>query len=113
MELDKFIEITLAQIISGVKKAQEANDGDNINAFMLGRSSGGNIMNNGSYGVFTRVDFDVAVAAESSKKGGANLKVFGAGIEGGGETKSETGNRITFSVPVRLPDGDQSRFEKG
>jgi hypothetical protein len=56
-------------------------------------------------GVFTRVDFDVAVSAETAGGGKGSIKVFGVGVDAGGEHKTGYANRFTFAVPVRLPDG--------
>ncbi|EJM98893.1 hypothetical protein [Phyllobacterium sp. YR531] len=109
MDLKDFIASSLQQIVEGVKLAQQAEGGDNVNATLVSTDLGGNLINSGAYGLFTRVDFDVAVSAETSGKGGANLKVFGVGFEGGGEHKSGAANRLAFSVPVRLPDGDTER----
>lgn len=108
MELEEFIEATLKQVISGIKKAQESNDGENVNARFPGKDSGGALIDAGEHGMFTRIDFDVAVSGENSAKGGINLKVFGVGVNGDGEKKVGVANRISFSVPVRIPDGDLS-----
>lgn len=112
MDLKDFIASSLQQIVEGVKSAQQAEGGDNVNATLVSTDLGGNLINSGAYGLFTRVDFDVAVSAETSGKGGANLKVFGVGVEGGGEHKSGAANRLAFSIPVRLPDGDRERGEE-
>ena len=73
------------------------------------KEMGGSLMDGGEYGMFTRVDFDIAITGEISGKGGANLTVFGVGAQAGGEHKSTTANKIRFSVPMRLPDGDGER----
>ncbi|WP_081158771.1 trypco2 family protein [Ensifer aridi] len=112
MDLKDFVAASLQQIVAGVKQAQAAEDGENINADGAGLPSGKNAFSSGSYGTFTIVEFDVAVSAETSGKGGANLKVFGVGVDGGGEHKSGTANRIAFAIPVRLPDGDNKRAEE-
>lgn len=108
MDLKTFITETLGQILDGVKDAQRAQDGGRINA-EGGGSPGGNLFSAGIYGMFTRVDFDVAVSAESTGSGKAGLRVFGIGAEGGGEHKTGLANRITFSVPIRLPEGIQGQ----
>jgi hypothetical protein len=69
----------------------------------------GNLIDGGTYGIFTRVDFDVAVSAETVGGAKGGIKVWGIGdIEGGGERKTGHANRVAFSVPVRLPDGAKS-----
>lgn len=50
----------------------------------------------------------MAVSAETAGKGGVDLKVFGVGVEAGVDKKAADANRIEFSVPVRLPYGDQN-----
>ena len=112
MELNQFIELTLKQIAEGISSAQKSEGGENINALSAGKYElGGNLINLHRYGVFTRVDFDVSVSAETSGGGGAKLSVFGIGAEGSAERKVASANRVQFSVPVRLPDGDKSRVE--
>lgn len=111
MDLDEFVSETLRQILGGVSKAQAGEHGGNINAAYPGAASG-NLVPGGNYGLFTRVDFDVAVTAESSGGGKASIKVWSIGAEGGGERRSQTVSRVSFSVPVRLPDGDQSKREE-
>jgi len=113
MELNEFIELTLRQITEGVAGAQSAECGENINAQTAGTVHfGGNLIDTGKYGVHTRVDFDVSVSAETSGKGGAKLAVFGVGVDGAAERTVSSANRICFSVPVRLPDGDRERMER-
>jgi hypothetical protein len=105
MDLKSFISETLQQICDGIRDAQSKEGGDAINAESPGFISG-HLMSGGSYGVFTRVDFDVAVSAESVGGAKGGIKVWGIGdIEGGGERKTGHANRIAFTVPVRLPDG--------
>jgi hypothetical protein len=110
MELKDFVAATLAQIVAGVKEAQVGADGENVNAEMV-NVGGGNLIDGGTYGIATRVDFDVSVTAETSGAAGAKLTVFGVGVDAGGDHKAGSANRICFSVPVRLPDGDKSRAE--
>lgn len=109
MELKEFIAETLSQIVEGVQIAQSRDNGKNVNAAMAGADFGGHLVNVGTYGVATRVDFDVAVTAETKGGAGAKLSVFGIGAEGGAAHTAGTANRIGFSIPVRLPDGDRER----
>jgi hypothetical protein len=111
MDLKDFVAATLEQILAGVAKSQATELGTNINAENPGIPNGKNVFSGGSYGTFTLVEFDVAVSAETTGKGGANLQVFGVGFEGGGEHKAAHANRISFAIPVRLPDGDTTRAE--
>ena len=78
MDLEEFIAETLRQILSGVAKAQDTKIGKNVNA-----SSPGVLDSNLSalpeFGVFARVEFDVAVTAESSVDGKGSIRVWGEG----------------------------------
>jgi hypothetical protein len=112
MDLKEFIKISLQQIVEGVSEAQGTELGGNINASNYGVPAGKNVFSANDLGMFTLVEFDVAVSAETTGKGDANLKVFGVGVGGGGEHKAGSANRIAFAVPVRLPDGDKSRYEE-
>lgn len=112
MELKDFIAKALLQIIEGVRIAQSGNEGANVNAQMAGAEFGGHIVNVGDYGVATRVDFDVSVNAETTGGAGAKLTVMGVGVGGGAEHRAGSANRISFSVPVRLPDGDTGRANR-
>ena len=88
MNLDDFVSETLRQIIAGVAKAQSADNGGNVNAAFAGVASG-SLIDGGGYGVFSRVDFDVATTAETSAAGKASVKVWSVGgAEGGGEKRN-------------------------
>ncbi|KZL05508.1 hypothetical protein [Pseudovibrio sp. Ad26] len=112
MELKEFVTQSLQQIVEGIQEAQAASGGEHINAGLQGISLNGNLINGGSLGVFSTVEFDVAVSAEHNGGGKAALKVFGVGVEGGGQTAASYANKIKFSVPVRLPDGDPTRVQQ-
>ena len=110
MELKDYIAEALGQILSGISEAQGKELGSNINAATFGLPQGLKVFNS-NIGTFTIVDFDIAVSAETSGGGGANLKVFGIGAEAAAEHRAGRANRLTFSVPVRLPDGDKSKYD--
>jgi hypothetical protein len=61
MDLKDFVAATLQQIIDGVRQAQAADGGDNVNATNAGVPAGKNVFDSGTYGTFTLVEFDVAV----------------------------------------------------
>jgi hypothetical protein len=91
MDLKTFVTVTLNQVIQGVREAQAQEHGDSINAESPGTTgTGGNLISGASYGMFTRVDFDVAVTAETSGGGKGSLSVFGAGVEGGANASQPT-----------------------
>ncbi|TIM06661.1 trypco2 family protein [Mesorhizobium sp.] len=108
MDLEEFISETLGQILAGVAKAQVTEIGKNVNAAFPG-VLGSNLSVLPEFGVFARVDFDVAVTAESSAGGKGSIRVWGLGAEGGKDSRSQTVSRVVFAVPLRLPDGDQSK----
>jgi hypothetical protein len=93
MDLEQFVQITLEQIIRGVKGAHlcAAEQAASIN----------------SSGTSQVIEFDVAVTTteDGQKKGAAGLLVLGMGI--GGQITSGTSassiSRVKFSVPVNLP----------
>jgi hypothetical protein len=107
MDLKTFVSMSLQQIIEGVKDAQSKEGGEHINAEQQAKQIGGNVILAGEYGLFTRVDFDVAVSAESKGRGGGSLKVLGVGVGAEGEASRGSLSRTVFSVPVRIPYGDQ------
>ncbi|MGL3605746.1 hypothetical protein ACSV9I_04475 [Rhizobium sp. G187] len=115
MELKEFIKETIEQILAGISEAQAGSLGENVNASTDGGSAtkdlGGHLINRGKFGVFTRIDFDVSVGAESEGKGGLRVAVFGQGVDAGGAHRSSNASRVLFSIPVRLPDGDAERAE--
>ncbi|TIS18734.1 MAG: hypothetical protein E5X07_31030 [Mesorhizobium sp.] len=108
MDLEEFISETLGQILAGIAKAQNTEIGKNVNAAFPG-TLGSNLSVLPEFGVFARVDFDVAVTAESSVGGKGSIRVWGLGAEGGKDSRSQTVSRVVFAVPLRLPDGDQSK----
>jgi hypothetical protein len=57
MDLKTFVAETLQQICDGIREAQGKEGGGAINAKNFGNS--GHLFSHGTYGTFTRVDFDV------------------------------------------------------
>lgn len=114
MELKLFIESTLLDIMEGVRNAQgKCPEGAAINP---------PVSNSGSLGTSAKaidVAFDIEVGAESEEKTGTkigvSLKVL-KGSTGANTTESERNtNRISFSVPIRLPlmkEEDYSKFKR-
>jgi hypothetical protein len=73
MDLKTFITETLCQIVEGIAEAQKSDEGHNINYRVSMGNPGGNLISHGRR-MHTRVDFDVAVAAESL--GGGKGKIL-------------------------------------
>ena len=104
MELKDFIEETLKQIISGVRRAQES-------AIELGAKinpRGGSVVE------MRNVHFDVAVSTSggTEAKGGIGVFVVPGGSTGSqdqSDVASSSMSRIKFSVPVKLPVQSKAR----
>lgn len=118
MNLEEFVESSLRQIISGVRKAQEATrlpgkhptEADVVNpAVMYGADPApkGKYFATIGRNLVHFVDFDVAVTTDSMSeaKGNLSLKVAGIGIGGGGGVSDQDSvvSRIKFQVPIVLP----------
>jgi hypothetical protein len=129
MELKDFIKETLCDIIRGLREAQEV---EGVGSFISPRGAGGGRqqparahfpenrgVSQSSDGQITTtvIEFDLAVAAESSQtesgKGELKVAVLNAGIEGETTNKNAAANRVKFAIPVALPQSprhwDQER----
>ena len=118
MNLEDFVDSSLRQIISGVKKAQEATrlpgkhptEADVVNPPVMYNADPapkGKYFATVGRNIVHFVDFDVAVTTDSTSEAKADLslKVVGIGIGGGGgvsDTDSVV-SRIKFQVPIVLP----------
>jgi len=118
MNLEDFVDSSLRQIISGVKKAQEATrlpgkhptEADVVNPAVMYNADPapkGKYFATVGRNIVHFVDFDVAVTTDSTSEAKADLslKVVGIGIGGGGgvsDTDSVV-SRIKFQVPIVLP----------
>lgn len=106
MELGEFIQKSVERIIQSIvevtKKHPEVN-GENQGLY----GELGHLLPAGQYGVFTRVDFDLAVlpSPKDAVGGGNEVWVSGQGKAGAGS--AEVASRIAFSVPIRLPDAER------
>lgn len=102
MELQKFIQKTIVEIINGVKSAGKEVGENHINPSLTGELP----KNAKTYyqEIVQDVEFDVAVTVEEKKEGGVEgkISVLGYGIGGGISTDNtaSTVTRIKFSVPL-------------
>ncbi|WP_152534399.1 hypothetical protein [Martelella sp. AD-3] len=112
MELSEYISKSLKEILRGINEAQNSDGGENINAKKNTIWNTDQLFDAGEYGMFTRVDFDIAVSAETEGAGSGGLRVFGLGVDASAEHRRGAANRLTFSVPVRLPFGDVEKAQK-
>lgn len=103
MELDKFIEEALSQILKGIQAANAQVIGHNVRKPFLLEHGGGN--NPG-----TGIEFDVAVTVKSEGGGKGSVKakvlsVFEAEIGGKGSLTRERVSHIRFKVFVNQWQG--------
>ena len=114
MELDKFIETTLTQIIRGVGAAHDETSNlvsGSVNPKVMNQADGapkGKNYITQSLDLVQMVDFDVAVtvSSDSNQKGGAGIKIAGLGGFSGDLEKASSSSqvsRLKFQVPITLP----------
>ena len=114
MNLKEFIDETLSEILAGIRSAQSKEGGKAIGAEMRVNVNHNNLVDAGTSGVFTIVDFDVSVVAETETKGKAGIKVFSIGsVEGGGGHAHQEASRIKFAVQLKIPDDEPAKRPKG
>jgi hypothetical protein len=116
VNLAEFVEETLSEILQGIRAAQKKEGGEAIGAqgiaFAPQRET---LLAKGSmHDIFTEVEFDVSVVAETSGGGKGELKVWSVGsIEGGGKRSNQETSRVRFAVHVKIPPGDKATPVKG
>ena len=114
MELKEFIKETLAQIIDGIKEAQEANAGKGAkihpNELYELRTDVLKYKNHGdekARGYVTVIDFEIGLTDKTSDEKTGGLGVSFASIAIGGSKKKAEGaesvTSIKFEIPVILP----------
>jgi hypothetical protein len=108
MDLAEFVEESLTEILAGIRAAQKKDGGGAVGAQMHAATDKGLLVHGGTSGLFTVVDFDVSVVAETKAGGKAGLKVWGAGVEAGAGHSSQQTSRLKFSVQMRIPQGDKA-----
>ena len=104
MNLAEFVEEALSEVLAGVRNAQQKDGGQEIAAEMFEDASQFGVVGSGKE-LFTVMQFDVSVSAESKGAGKVGLRVWSVGAEGSGEHTAQHTNRVKFSVPLRLPLG--------
>ena len=107
MDLKTFVNTSLTQILDGIREAQKQPGGGDVAA--EGYISGqGNLVNGGTSGFFTLVEFDVQVLA-GTKDGQPDVTVAGIEVSNKNESTHQNSSRVKFSVHVRLPQGGANR----
>jgi hypothetical protein len=115
MNLSEFIEETLSEILSGIRAAQGKEGGGAIGAAgILAKNTTLLAEGYGGDAVFTVVEFDVSVLAETSGGGKGALKVWSVGsLEAGGKRSDQHTSRVRFAVQLKIPPGDKATRPKG
>ena len=107
MELDKFIEETILQIVKGVKSSQEKakESGALINP-ECAMSNGGRVYTQHRKYI-DLIDFEVGLTNVDGKEEKGGIGVFFGGFGIGGSENSDVQNtsitKVKFSVPIILP----------
>jgi len=109
MDIKQFVDESLTQILAGITRAQTRDNGKHVaaEAFI---SPSGNLINGGTSGIFTIVDFDISVVATTSERGDS-IRVSSIETTGGSERTAQNASRVKFSVHVRLPQGGPAPSE--
>lgn len=107
VDLDQFVKDTLLAIVRGVATAQQDEElGQHVAPRVSGAPSG----RQSSQGLpIQNVHFDVAASASKSTSAGGGMAVkvlplFAVQGDGKGQHESSTVSRISFDVPVSLPE---------
>lgn len=117
MEINEFIQQTIQQIVDGVFETnnQLSEKGAYVPSKDI-RGDGTTVRKEGDVnkGVIN-VDFDIAVTVNESNEKGASLSIASVlNVGGKKETKIESQivNRISFSLPLVLPDDNKPKAKK-
>ena len=118
MNLAEFVEETLSEILSGVRAAQKKDGGRAVGAagvvWSPNHPNPSLLVPGLSDDVFTVVEFDVSVLAETSGGGKGALKVWSLGsVEAGGQRSDQHTSRVRFAVQLKIPPGDPATRPKG
>jgi len=109
MDIKAFVAETLTQILEGIREAQKRPGGDEVGAEGYNITSpNGALIDGGTSGFFTTVEFDISVLAES-KEGGGSVRVADNYVTDGNSRTAQNASRVKFSVHLRLPKGGSNR----
>lgn len=103
MELSKFVESTLTELVSGVVAAQKAvvQSGAVINP--LTKSGLVAARHDDGKNDLVKLHFDIGITATDSKSGGGGISVWGLGAKADLSKENTQVNRIQFHIPLSLP----------
>jgi hypothetical protein len=117
MNVAEFVEETLSEILSGIRAAQNKEGGGAIGSaglsWLPNHRPNTLLLPGGLDAVFTSVEFDVSVVAETSGGGKGGLKVWSVGVEAGGQHSNQQTSRVRFAVQLKIPSGDAATRPKG
>jgi hypothetical protein len=119
MDVAEFVEETLSEILSGIRATQAKEGGGAIgaagmSAWFPNHQTTTLLFPGSGDAVFTVVEFDVSVVAETSGGGKGALKVWSVGsVEAGGKRSDQQTSRVRFAVQVKIPSGDEATRPKG
>jgi Trypsin-co-occurring domain 2 len=119
MDLAEFVEGTLSEVLKGIRAAQGKEGGGAIGAGGIHMWSPNqpypSLLVPGLHdAVFTVVEFDVSVLAETTGGGKGALKVWSVGsLEAGGKRSDQHTSRVRFAVQVQIPEGDKAPRPRG
>ncbi len=123
MDLREFVKESIVQIAKGIEEANEelAESSAMVNPFHIVANSDSAqayartrppSQNNPEARIVEKVQFDVAVVAESGEEGSAGAKLsiasIGIGAQGKVESSNKSESRIQFTIPVVYP-GHENR----
>ena len=112
MELEKFISVTLNQIVSGVKASKDLEENKGLISphVIVGADhapKGKHYTSQANMQPVHLVSFDVAVTTEEGKEKKEGIGVFvlgiGLGSQGKEVTQGTNVSRIKFEVPISFP----------
>lgn len=104
MELKEFVKTAVQDIIAALTEANEGLQGfQTVGTSNHNKVSGlpTNIIQDHNGGIYSVVDFDIAVTSAKSGGAEAGISIIPFQIGGRGEVSSETVSRIRFSTLVR------------
>jgi Trypsin-co-occurring domain 2 len=110
-----------AVLLKGIRAAQKKKGGEAVGAAGVSASAWSPTHPNPTLlvpglgdAIFTVVEFDVSVLAETSGGGRGALKVWSVGsIEAGGKRSDQHTSRVRFAVQLKIPPGDKAERPPG
>lgn len=102
MELAEFIRKSVERIVISIAELQREHP--DVNAENQGLFGDlGHLLQSNQFGMFTRVDFDLAVGPGPHNGGDGAAAVLVLGDRSSTDSSSGAISRISFSVPIKLP----------